>query len=86
MFILKIFLNLYVDGPTREGAKLNLLLRIRARVVTEPGKHPGTCDHHSICFKIPVKKDRTDPQVQYYMINIYGFGREFAKVDWGDCR
>ena len=58
------FLIQYVDGLTREGAKLDLLLGNKEEQMTKVRYHFGTSDHNSISFKIAMENDRSGPKVK----------------------
>ena len=77
-----------MDGPTREGAKLDLLLGSKEGQVTEVlvRDHFGTSDHNSISFKIGMENDRSGPKVKilnWGKANFDGIRQELSKVNWG---
>eukprot|EP00061_Rhincodon_typus_P007516 g29281.t1 len=80
------FRHQYVEGRTREGATLDLLLGNEVGQVTEVslGEHFGSNDHNSLSFNVVMEKDWTGPQVKVLNWSRANFGairQDLAELD-----
>jgi len=69
------FLNQYVEGPTRKGVVLDLILGNEAGQVVEVvvGEHFSDSDHNMVQFKLVMDKEIDKLQKKYFGLGKSGF-------------